>query len=102
MWRRPAVQGFAPLREMKSGQDHFLRTVTSTAFQVTAPRITQKRYASSLPYGWHSSQPLACVAAGAEWRRAPLLHETVELEPATGVGIAARARTCGGPRQPNQ
>ena len=42
----------------------------------------------------------ASVASGAEWRRAPLLHETVELGQATGIGIAAR--TCGGPKPPNQ
>src|SRR5881227_2458199 len=39
-------------------------------------------------------------ASGAKWRRAPLLHETVELGQATGVGIAAR--TCGEPKPPNQ
>jgi len=35
-----------------------------------------------------------------EWRRAPLLYETVELGQATGVGIAAEVR--GDPKRTNQ
>src|SRR5277367_137181 len=40
----PAVAPRYSSWEMRSGQDLFRRTVTSTAFQVTAPRITQKSY----------------------------------------------------------
>jgi len=80
-----------------------LRRNLRASFWPRAGNIKQRnccaRTARLLRPDWHLSQPFACVASGAEWRRAPLLHGTVELGQATGVGIAAR--TCGGPKQPN-
>ena len=70
-------------------------------FQVTAPRTTQKSYrprASHRIMVGTFSQRSACVASGAEWRQAPLFHETVELGQATGVGIASGMR--GDPKRP--